>query len=129
MRALVGLGALVAGLVMGVVGAFLQAVRVSLLGWTIPVGLGITLILLLVLIRSVIEATDARWTGWLVVAGWLIATVVYAAEMPSGSLIISAGGRQMAYLFGGVVIAAAAATIPPLRRLRTPRQLPPDVFV
>lgn len=126
MRVLIGVGAVGAGVVTGVVGAFLQAVRLSLGGWTIPVGLGITLILFLVLVRAVIEATGVRWTGWLAFAGWLIATVVYAAELPSGSLVISAGGRQMTYLLGGVVIAAAAATIPPIGRLRGPQRLPTE---
>lgn len=126
MRILAGVGSVLAGLLLGVVSAFLQAVRLVLDGWTIPYGLVIALTLLLVLIRGIVELTARRWTGWLVFAGWLVATVVYAAELPSGSLVISAGGRQMTYLLGGVVIGAAAATVPPLGRMRSPRQLPHD---
>lgn len=121
MRGLIALASLAAGLLLGVVGAFFQAMRLSLFGWTVPYGLLLMLAFLLILIRSVIEAADVRWPGWLVYVGWLAATVVYAAELPSGSLVISAGGRQMGYLAGGVVLGAAAATVPSLNRLRTAR--------
>jgi hypothetical protein len=45
--------------------------------------------------------------------------------LPSGDLVISAGGRQMAYLLGGVIIGAAAATVPPIDRLRRPEGVTP----
>jgi len=120
MRAVALVGCLLAGVWVGVAGAFLQATRL-VVGITIPVGLVLMLSALIVLIRALIEATNTRWAGWLAFAGWLATTVLFAAEMPSGSLVISAGDRQMAYLVGGVILGAAAATIPPIARLRGPR--------
>jgi hypothetical protein len=82
---------------------------------------------LLVLVRAGIEITRSRWGGWIVLLAWIAATVAFAAELPSGDLVISAGGRQMAYLLGGVIIGAAAATVPPIDRLRRPEGVPPPL--
>jgi hypothetical protein len=109
-----------AGIVIGVAGAFLQGARLIVGGVTVPWGLVLALIALLVFIRAGIELTHSRWGGWIVLLLWIAATVAFAAELPSGDLVISAGGRQMVYLFGGVVIGAAAATVPPWDRLRNP---------
>ncbi|MGI9197654.1 MAG: DUF6113 family protein [Candidatus Nanopelagicales bacterium] len=118
MKVALSLGALVAGLVVGTLGAFFQAVRVLVGGVTIPWGMVLALAALLLLIRGVIEAADTRWTGWALFFGWLATTVAFSAQLPSGGLVISAGSRQMAYLVGGVVLGAAAATVPPISRLR-----------
>ncbi len=120
MRVLAYLGCVLAGIVIGVAGAFLQGARLIVGGVTVPWGLVLALIALLVFIRAGIELTHSRWGGWIVLLLWIAATVAFAAELPSGDLVISAGGRQMVYLFGGVVIGAAAATVPPWDRLRNP---------
>lgn len=120
MRVLAYLGCLLAGLAIGVAGAFLQAMRFLVGGVTIPWGLVLALVALIVLVRAGIELTQSRWGGWIVLLVWIAATVAFAAELPSGDLVISAGGRQMVYLFGGVVLGAAAATVPPVDRLRRP---------
>ena len=118
MRALAYLACLAMGAVIGVVGAFLQGARWTAGGATLPWGLVVSLVALLVLVRAGVEVTRSRWGGWISVAMGIAVTVGVAAELPSGDLVISAGGRQMAYLLGGVIIGAAAATVPPIERLR-----------
>lgn len=118
MRVLAYLGCVLAGLLIGVAGAFVQGARFLVGGATAPWGLVVALIALLVLVRAGIEVTRSRWGGWIVLLVWIGATVAFAAELPSGDLVISAGGRQMAYLLGGVIVGAAAATVPPVDRLR-----------
>lgn len=118
MRVLAYLGCLLVGLAIGIAGAFLQGSRFLVGGVTLPWGLVVALVALLVLVRAGIEITRSRWGGWIVLLAWIAATVAFAAELPSGDLVISAGGRQMAYLLGGVIIGAAAATVPPIDRLR-----------
>ena len=120
MRVLAYLGCLMAGLVIGIAGAFLQGARFLVGGATVPWGLVLALVALLVLVRAGIEVTRSRWGGWIVLLAWIATTVAFAAELPSGDLVISAGGRQMAYLLGGVIVGAAAATVPPVDRLRRP---------
>jgi len=107
-----------AGVVMGVAGAFLQAARLVIGGVALPWGLVVALVALLVLVRAGVEWTQTRWGGWIVLIAWIAVTVAFAAELPSGDLVISAGGRQMAYLLGGVIVGAAAATVPPVDQLR-----------
>lgn len=127
MRVLAYLGCVIAGLIIGVAGAFLQGARLIVGGVMIPWGLVLALVALLVLVRAGIEVTRSRWGGWIVLLVWIAATVAFAAELPSGDLVISAGGRQMVYLFGGVIIGAAAATVPPVDRLRRPEGHPRHV--
>lgn len=111
---------LLAGVLMGIVGAFLQGARWVIGGAVLPWGLILALVALLVLVRAGVELTGSRWGGWIVLVAWIAVTVAFAAELPSGDLVISAGGRQMAYLLGGVIVGAAAATVPSLDRLRRP---------
>lgn len=120
MRILAYAASLIGGLVIGVVGAFLQGARFVAAGVTVPWGLVLAIVALVVLVRAAIELTGARGPGWVVLGAWIAVTVAFAAEMPSGDLVISAGGRQMVYLFGGVVAGAAAATVPAWDRLRRP---------
>ena len=117
-RALAYLGCLLSGLAIGIAGAFLQGSRLLVGGVTLPWGLVVALIALLVLVRAGVELTGSRWGGWIVLLTWIAVTIAFAAELPSGDLVISAGGRQMAYLLGGVIVGAAAATVPPVERLR-----------
>lgn len=118
MRVLAYVGCLLAGLLIGVAGGFLQGARFLVGAATVPWGLVVALVALLVLVRAGIEVTRSRWGGWIVLLAWIGTTVALAAELPSGDLVISAGGRQMAYLLGGVIVGAAAATVPPVDRLR-----------
>jgi hypothetical protein len=126
-RVLAYFGCLLVGLAIGIAGAFLQGARFLVGGVTLPWGLVVALVALLVLVRAGIEITHSRWGGWIVLLAWIAATVAFAAELPSGDLVISAGGRQMAYLLGGVIIGAAAATVPPIDRLRRPEGVPPPL--
>lgn len=112
------LACLAAGIVIGAVGAFLQGARWIIADVAIPWGLILALIALIVLVRAAVDLTGSRWGGWIVLLAWIAVTVAFAAELPSGDLVISAGGRQMAYLIGGVIVGAAAATVPSVERLR-----------
>ena len=120
-RGFLAVAALAVGLLVGTLGAFLQASRMFVAGFAVPWGTVLVLLCLVVLVRGAVELADSRWAGWSLFAGWLAATVLFASPMPWGALVISAGGRQMAYLFGGVVLGAAAATVPSWASLRRPR--------
>jgi hypothetical protein len=115
------------GLLVGLLGAYVQAMRLI---WDTPWGYVVipwgTLLVLLVLVLTVRGAAwlaMTRWSGWAAFIGWLIMSVVLSAQSPGGSIALSSGGRQVFYLIGGVVLAATMATIPvPLRRaVVTPR--------
>lgn len=112
-RILGPIAALGIGLVVGVLGAFLQAARSSLLGVAVPWGALLVLACLVAVVRGAVAWTGGRPAGWLAFAGWLAATILLASEGPWGDLVLSSGVRQFGYLLAGVVLGSAAASIPP----------------
>ncbi len=122
LRALGYIGCLLVGLVVGTLGAFVQAQRqvfgISGLVVAIPWGALLVLLALVVTIRGAWWALGTRWSALLVVAGWLAATLGFAVESGSGDLAISAGARQWGYVIGGAILGAAACSLPSPRRLR-----------
>jgi hypothetical protein len=112
---------LLAGLLVGLVGAYVQALRYvwdSPWGYVvIPWGALLVMLVLVLTVRGAAWLAMTRWSGWAAFLGWLVMTLVLSSESPGGSVALSGGGRQLFYLIGGVVIATATATIPvPLRR-------------
>ena len=103
--------ALLVGLVIGLMGAFVQAQRWLIGSFALPWGIVVTLLVLLIAIRGGVWLVQSRIGGWAMFAGWLIATVAMSAETSSGDMALSGGGRQMTYLVCGVIFGAAAATI------------------
>lgn len=134
-RILILLGFVLMGFASGVAGAFIQAHRFILAVGdfviVIPWGTALLLIAITVLTRLATVAAGTRWAGWLFFTCWLAATVLLSADSPSGDLAISSGARQMVYLFGGIVLGAAAATLPVEFRIRkgTKRAPEPSVSV
>jgi len=124
-RVLGALGLVVLGLAIGTVGAFVQAARWIVDTpwgiWSIPWGVVLVLITLLVGIRAGTWALRSRWGSWAVLLGWLAATIALSAESPSGDVALSGGSRQMTYLLGGVILGSAAATFPLPAAARRPR--------
>lgn len=106
----------VIGGIIGLIGGFMQAQRVIVTVFdryvVIPWGLILMLAVLVVLTRLVTIATQTRAGAWLFLGGWLAVTLALATESPSGDLALSGGPRQLAYLFTGLILCAAIATLP-----------------
>ena len=123
---MLGLLLLLLGLVIGVAGAFIQAQRLVLdTAWgvvSIPWGVPVVWVGLVIVIRGGVWGLGSRWGGWAVAGGWLAATVALSAESPSGDVALSGGGRQFVYLLGGVILASAAASIALPRGARGPAE-------
>ncbi len=134
-RVLTLFGFVLMGFAVGVAGAFIQAHRfISSMGdfvISIPWGTVLLLVAITFLTRLATVAARTRWAGWLFFSCWLAATVLLSADSPSGDLAISSGARQMVYLFGGIVLGAAAATLPVEFRVRkgTKRMSEPSISV
>ncbi|CAB4622907.1 unannotated protein [freshwater metagenome] len=112
------LAAIGAGLLVGLIGAFVQADRFVInVPWgllVVPWGMVLVIVVLAFVIRGGAWFVMSRWGAMSAFLGWILATVVMAGESPSGDLALSGGGRQWVYLLGGVVIGAAAMTFPVL---------------
>ena len=120
MRSAAVLLGIVVGVLLGVIGAFLQAQRLVLegSGTALPWGAVVASLGTLIVIRGAVVGTGTRWAGWGVVIGWLAATLALAAESPSGDIAISSGARQYVYLLATVIAGSMLATLP--ARLRNP---------
>ena len=114
-RILCCLGLVVLGAVIGLAGAFVQADRAILQApWgllVVPWGVPLVWVSLLSAIRAGAWLVGTRWGAWSVLLGWLALTVAMSTESPSGDLALSGGARQLTYLFGGVILGSAAATL------------------
>lgn len=126
----VALLAVLAGVLVGSIGAFVQATRdVWQIGTTViavPWGLVVMLILVVCTVRGSALLLGTRGGGWAALAGWLGATVLFAVDSPSGDVAISAGGRQVLYVIGGTILGAATSTFPVGPRLRRAPLMPPE---
>ena len=115
-RVLGALGLVALGVVIGAAGAFVQAARWIVDTpwgvWSIPWGVALVWVTLLIAVRGGTWLIRTRWGSWAVLLGWLGATIAFATDSPSGDLALSGGGRQMTYLIGGVILGSAAATFP-----------------
>lgn len=111
------LAAAVAGLVIGLAGAFVQAHRfVWFIGEryvVVPWGAVVVVVILLVTIRGAAKLLERRSAGWFVLMGWLVMTFLLATETTSGDLAVSGGLRQWGYLLSGAILGSALATLPP----------------
>ena len=123
------LAATVAGLIIGLAGAFVQAHRfIWIVGeryLVVPWGAVVVVVVLLVTIRGAAMLLQRRSTGWFVLGGWLVMTFVLATETASGDLAVSGGLRQWGYLLSGAILGSALATLPPrsfasMRAIRDP---------
>jgi hypothetical protein len=124
-RALQLFGIFLLGLLIGVVGAFVQADRfIMTVPWgllVVPWGMVLVILVLVIVIRGATWYIESRWGGSVLLAGWIAATIVMSAESPSGDVALSGGGRQWVYLLGGVILGAAAATFPVIHDRVAPR--------
>lgn len=98
----------IGGVVVGLFGAFLQAVTV---GW-FPVGALLVLSCLVACIRALVHLFDARRAGVCFFLGWVVASIVLALPTAGGDVVIARDGVAMGYLFVGVVIGTACCNVP-----------------
>ncbi|MDO9485783.1 MAG: DUF6113 family protein [Actinomycetota bacterium] len=124
-RALQLVGIFLTGILVGVIGAFIQADRFIIsVPWgllVIPWGMVLVILVLVIVIRGATWLIESRWGGSVLLSGWIVATIVMAAESPSGDVALSGGGRQWVYLLGGVILGTAAATFPVIHDRVEPR--------
>lgn len=113
-------GLFLAGVAVGVIGAFVQANRLLVGTVAVPWGTVLVLVTLVLGVRGASWLVGSRVGGAAAYAGWLVATVLLAVSSPSGDLAISDGGRQLAYLLVGVVLGAAASSFPLVERRPRP---------
>ncbi|MEO6822938.1 MAG: DUF6113 family protein [Candidatus Nanopelagicales bacterium] len=113
---------LIGGVALGTAGIVVQANRSILAGHDVPWGLALTLLALAAGVRGACWWARSRAAGVVVAAGWILATVVLAAENAAGDILLPDDLRSQVYLFGGIALAALSSVVPlPTRELERPR--------
>ena len=112
-------GLIALGLVIGLLGSFVQADRSILpMPWgqaVLPWGMILAVVTLILVIRGAAWLIGSRAGGWAVFAGWLASTVVMSAESPSGDLAL-VGEHADTATDVEQILGAAAATFPVFAR-------------
>lgn len=100
------------GLAFGVAAGFLQAVTMAVGDVAVPVGVIVMLAALLAFVRALVHTYDRRMAGVWFFAGWAVASLALAVPWPGGDIVIGDDLTAKIYLFGGAILASAAANVP-----------------
>ena len=100
------------GLFLGFLGAMVQTYVVRVGGQSLPVGVALALVALVLVARACAWWVDSRWGAVLFSSAWLVTTLLMATTTSGGDLVVSAGDRQLAYLVIGAMVLASACGFP-----------------
>lgn len=103
---------IIIGVLLGLVGAFLQAKTWTIGPITIPIWALVLITALAVFCRAMTTTYGSRKSAIVLYASWLIVTILLASPMPGGDIIIGAGAAQWFYVFGGVIVGAMIVSLP-----------------
>ena len=104
-----------AGLLVGVVGGFVQAGRITIGGQLVPYGFVITCALLVVTLLWVGRALQSRIAVISAALGWALVTVVLAGLLGEQIAVITSAWYSKVYVFGGAVISGIISAFPVLK--------------
>lgn len=106
---------------LGATGVVVQAYRSDVAGRSVPWGLALTLLAVLVAVRGACWWLRSRVAGVVVGAVWMLTTLVMSQSGPGGDVLLPDDLRSQVYLLGGLALAVAAVLVP----LPWPDALPP----
>ena len=115
---------LLAGLVLGLVGAFVQADRIRVSEHLIPYGAVLAISLIAVAQLWLVRHFQTRVAALAIAAGWIIATFVMGKDHVRNTAIIVEASWSKIYFFSCPIILGIICTISPLRPLPDSDELP-----
>lgn len=104
-----------AGVVVGVVAAFVRADRMRIAGTMVPYGIVLALLGVVVSQLWLARRFQSRWISIGFAVGWVAITIVLGAANGTDDLVIPSGGTSAAYVLIGAILVSMCAAIPPLR--------------
>jgi len=105
-----------AGLLLGAVGSFAQAIRLDVAGAELPVGLAVVLAANAAVFLGGARLLGGRLGAAAPALGWFVAVLLFSARRPEGDLVLPADAGSYAYLLLGTVLAGLAVGLPALGR-------------
>ena len=128
----------IAGVVVGVVAAFVRADRIRISGTMVPYGIVLALLGVVVAQLWLARRFQSRLISIGFAVGWVAITIVLGAANGTDDLVIPSSGTSAAYVLIGAILVSMCAAIPPLRLnaaaqarhldsgVETPMQVEPD---
>jgi len=110
------LGSALIGLAISAVAGFAQANRVEIFGIKIAYGLPLALLLCIFSVLWLNRFFGTRFAGLVFLVIWVITTLQFAIESPSGDLVLSATWYSSAYVIAGAILVSATAMLPPMQK-------------
>lgn len=104
-----------AGVVVGVVAAFVRADRIRIAGTMVPYGILLALSAVVVVQLWLTRRFQTRWLSIGFALGWVAVTIVLGAANGTGDLVIPNSAGSAAYVVIGAIVVSMCAAIPPLR--------------
>jgi hypothetical protein len=117
---------LLLGIGVGVLGAIVQAQRLTVGSVMIPTGLVVALAVLVPIARAGAWWLESRFGALCIGVGWLIGTLSMGTSSPWGDLVLDSGTRQLSYLIIGSGLMAAAVSYPVVDRHAARPQAVPE---
>ena len=105
-------GALVAGLLIGCAGSFVQETVLRVGGAAVPVGLVAALAVTVAGVAGAGRGVGSRTGAAVALAGWLVAAIAVSLPRPEGDLVVAADATGLVWLYGGALL-GGACTFPP----------------
>lgn len=100
------------GFFLGLATALIQAIDVDFFGLTVPIGIVLAVLAVVVSIRLVDRAMQSRYAGLALALGWLVATAAGSFRTTAGDVLLQGDSRTLAYFITCGVLGAAAVSWP-----------------
>lgn len=118
------LGGTIAGLLLGMPCAFIQADRIKIGEQVIPYGVFLALALVVVSQLWLARSSQSRFSAIGVAIGWVLSVFLLGQQFGSHEAVIASAWWSKIYVFGGAIVIGCASTLPPLRPIQGSDQLP-----
>jgi hypothetical protein len=113
-----------AGLILGIPCAFIQADRIKIGGQVIPYGAVLALALIVVAQLWLARSSQSKLSAIGVAIGWVLSIMLLGQKFETFEPIISAAWWSKIYVIGGAIVIGCASTLPAMRPIQVPVELP-----
>lgn len=111
-RLLALVGPFVAGILLGIVGVGVIALRTTVAGVSVPWGLALAVLGVGVCARGAAWLVGSRRAATAVLLGWLVPSLAFSAVNPGGDVILTDEPATYVYLLGAFAVALLASVWP-----------------
>ena len=114
---------LIAGLIMGLACAFIQAERTIIGDITIPYGFVLALSIIVLMQLWLARALQSRLAAIGLALGWVVVTLILGGLLHKNEVVITSTWYSKVYVFGGAIILGMVSALPALKPMQESHSL------